>query len=157
MILFKKNVNVIFDRAVRRKRHNIFLLASRLSRSSRSPRSPLWRQWPLSPITWWKNERKHGRSTCFWTTANRTWQNVNIMAAMKWVEGTVSCILMRGLYVMVLFMMIGNIRNGDTYQRVDKDCTVVIAFLVRNKAHTLPYFLTLLERLDYPKDRISLW
>ncbi|GLG96306.1 Glycosyltransferase 25 family member [Gryllus bimaculatus] len=35
--------------------------------------------------------------------------------------------------------------------------TVVIAILIRNKAHTLPYFLTLLERLDYPKDRISLW
>jgi collagen beta-1,O-galactosyltransferase len=79
------------------------------------------------------------------------------MAAMKRLEATVSCILTRGLYVMVLFMMIGNVTNGDTYQRVNKDCTVVIAFLVRNKAHTLPYFLTLLERLDYPKDRISLW
>jgi len=35
--------------------------------------------------------------------------------------------------------------------------TVVIAVLVRNKAYTLPYFLTALENLDYPKDRISLW
>jgi collagen beta-1,O-galactosyltransferase len=79
------------------------------------------------------------------------------MAAMKRVEATVICILIRGLYIMVLFMLIGSITNGDTYERVNKDCTVVIAFLVRNKAHTLPYFLTLLERLDYPKDRISLW
>lgn len=35
--------------------------------------------------------------------------------------------------------------------------TVFIATLVRNKAHILPYFLTLLEQLDYPKDRISIW
>lgn len=34
---------------------------------------------------------------------------------------------------------------------------VLIATLVRNKAHTLPYFLTLLEDLDYPKDRIAFW
>ncbi|XP_025112694.1 procollagen galactosyltransferase 1-like [Pomacea canaliculata] len=35
--------------------------------------------------------------------------------------------------------------------------TVVVAFLVRNKAHTLPWFLGHLEMLAYPKDRISLW
>ncbi|XP_054290734.1 glycosyltransferase 25 family member-like [Macrosteles quadrilineatus] len=38
-----------------------------------------------------------------------------------------------------------------------KNSTIVISILVRNKAHTLPYFLTCLERLDYPKDRIMLW
>ncbi|KAF6202044.1 hypothetical protein GE061_004441 [Apolygus lucorum] len=35
--------------------------------------------------------------------------------------------------------------------------TVLIAILVRNKGHTLPYFLSYLHKLDYPKDRISLW
>ena len=35
--------------------------------------------------------------------------------------------------------------------------TVVVALLVRNKAHTLPWFLGQLELLDYPKDRIALW
>ncbi|CAG0897714.1 unnamed protein product [Darwinula stevensoni] len=35
--------------------------------------------------------------------------------------------------------------------------TVFVVILVRNKAHVLPYFLTLLDRLDYPKDRMSLW
>jgi hypothetical protein len=35
--------------------------------------------------------------------------------------------------------------------------TVLIACLVRNKAHTLPYFLSALENLDYPQDRISIW
>ncbi|KAL6442950.1 hypothetical protein ACFW04_002750 [Cataglyphis niger] len=38
-----------------------------------------------------------------------------------------------------------------------KEPTVLIAILVRNKAHTLPYFLSLLERQDYPKKRICLW
>jgi collagen beta-1,O-galactosyltransferase len=79
------------------------------------------------------------------------------MAAEKCVQGTVICIFMKMLYIGVLFMLISKVTNGETYQRVNKDSTVVIAFLVRNKAHTLPYFLTLLERLDYPKDRISLW
>ncbi|XP_017776204.1 PREDICTED: glycosyltransferase 25 family member [Nicrophorus vespilloides] len=38
-----------------------------------------------------------------------------------------------------------------------KEPTVVVGVLIRNKGHTLPYFLTHLERLDYPKHRISLW
>ncbi|XP_029658681.1 glycosyltransferase 25 family member [Formica exsecta] len=40
---------------------------------------------------------------------------------------------------------------------LSKEPTVLIAILVRNKAHTLPYFLSLLERQDYPKKRICLW
>jgi collagen beta-1,O-galactosyltransferase len=79
------------------------------------------------------------------------------MAAKKCVQGTVICICMKGLYIMVLLMLISKVTNGETYKRANKDPTIVLAFLVRNKAHTLPYFLTLLERLDYPKDRISLW
>lgn len=35
--------------------------------------------------------------------------------------------------------------------------TVLIAILVRNKAHALPYFFGALERLNYPKQRIALW
>ena len=35
--------------------------------------------------------------------------------------------------------------------------TVLVILLVRNKTHTLPHFLALLEALDYPKDRISLY
>ena len=35
--------------------------------------------------------------------------------------------------------------------------TVMIAVLVRNKAHTLPWFLYYLQSLDYPKQRIRLW
>ncbi|XP_076436373.1 procollagen galactosyltransferase 2-like [Babylonia areolata] len=35
--------------------------------------------------------------------------------------------------------------------------TVVVAILVRNKAHALPWFLGRFELLDYPKDRITVW
>ncbi|GFS64159.1 glycosyltransferase 25 family member [Trichonephila inaurata madagascariensis] len=35
--------------------------------------------------------------------------------------------------------------------------TIIISILARNKAHTLPYFFGYLEKLDYPRDRISLW
>lgn len=35
--------------------------------------------------------------------------------------------------------------------------SVMVAVLIRNKEHTLPYFFTYLEELDYPKDRLSLW
>lgn len=38
-----------------------------------------------------------------------------------------------------------------------KKPTVLIGILVRNKAHTLPYFLSFLENLEYPKNRITLW
>ena len=35
--------------------------------------------------------------------------------------------------------------------------TVLITILVRNKAHTLPYFFGCLENLSYPKEKISLF
>ena len=38
-----------------------------------------------------------------------------------------------------------------------KKPSIMIVTLVRNKAHTLPLFLTYLEEQEYPKSRISLW
>lgn len=35
--------------------------------------------------------------------------------------------------------------------------TVVVAIIARNTAHSLPYYLGALERLKFPKDRISVW
>ncbi|XP_041090254.1 procollagen galactosyltransferase 2 isoform X1 [Polyodon spathula] len=35
--------------------------------------------------------------------------------------------------------------------------TVVLAIIARNAAHSLPFYLGAIERLDYPKDRISVW
>ncbi len=34
--------------------------------------------------------------------------------------------------------------------------TVLVSLLVRDKAHTLPYFLKLFEELDYPKEKLKL-
>lgn len=34
--------------------------------------------------------------------------------------------------------------------------TVMVAIMVRNKAHTLPWFLYYLQNLDYPKQRMRL-
>lgn len=39
----------------------------------------------------------------------------------------------------------------------NKAPTIFVAVLARNKEITLPYFLSLLQEQDYPKDRISLW
>ena len=34
---------------------------------------------------------------------------------------------------------------------------VMIAILARNAAHSLPYYLGCIDRLDYPKERIAIW
>lgn len=38
-----------------------------------------------------------------------------------------------------------------------KQPTILIVTLFRNKAFTMPHFLTYLNQLEYPKDRIILW
>nr|XP_024217131.1 glycosyltransferase 25 family member [Halyomorpha halys] len=62
-------------------------------------------------------------------------------------------------FILILFNPI-NVFTNETIetdlQMPFKFNTVLISILVRNKEHTLPYFLTYLERLDYPKDRIAL-
>ncbi|XP_073439011.1 procollagen galactosyltransferase 2 isoform X1 [Dendrobates tinctorius] len=35
--------------------------------------------------------------------------------------------------------------------------SVLIAIIARNAAHTLPYFLDCLDKLDYPKSRMAIW
>lgn len=51
------------------------------------------------------------------------------------------------------------INVNDTLNTTDDklEPTVFIAILARNKAHTLPYFLDLIDKLDYPKERIAIW
>lgn len=53
---------------------------------------------------------------------------------------------------LVLFLFIVKINCVD-----EKPPSVLIISLIRNKAHTLPYFFSFLENLNYPKDRISLY
>lgn len=47
-------------------------------------------------------------------------------------------------------------RDGTTNEKFEKP-SILIVCLVRNKAHTLPLFLTYLQEQTYPKNRISLW
>jgi len=49
------------------------------------------------------------------------------------------------------------INDNDAGNNALLEPTVFIAILARNKAHTLPYFFTLLDELDYPKNRIAIW
>lgn len=46
---------------------------------------------------------------------------------------------------------------SDTNIAYNKLPTVLIVILFRNKAHLLPHFFACLNRIEYPKDRISLW
>ena len=39
----------------------------------------------------------------------------------------------------------------------DEPPTILIALLVRNKGHILPYVLSYLEEQNYPKQRLALW
>lgn len=47
--------------------------------------------------------------------------------------------------------------TSDALCSAYKPPTVLVSILVRNKQHTLPYFLSQFEALNYPKSRISLW
>ncbi|XP_055592223.1 glycosyltransferase 25 family member [Uranotaenia lowii] len=55
--------------------------------------------------------------------------------------------------LLALFVILGSIRADISYQNPK----ILIVTLIRNKEHTLPYFFSYLEDLEYPKDRISLW
>ncbi|XP_050448494.1 glycosyltransferase 25 family member [Cataglyphis hispanica] len=63
--------------------------------------------------------------------------------------------ILRKYYYLIYFVI--NLAWFAMCDVPSKEPTVLIAILVRNKAHTLPYFLSLLERQDYPKKRICLW
>lgn len=67
---------------------------------------------------------------------------------------------MKALVVVVglaLILLHVHLHGNAVEATVQKPPTVLIATLVRNKAHTLPYFLSCLEDLNYPKDRITIW
>lgn len=49
------------------------------------------------------------------------------------------------------------IKNASENNYKYAEPTVMIAILVRNKAHILPWFFGHLEKLNYPKNRISFW
>ncbi|XP_044295659.1 inactive glycosyltransferase 25 family member 3 [Varanus komodoensis] len=47
--------------------------------------------------------------------------------------------------------------GGPPGGRRDEPPSVVVAILARNAQHSLPHYLGALERMDYPKERISIW
>ncbi|CAG9830491.1 unnamed protein product [Diabrotica balteata] len=59
---------------------------------------------------------------------------------------------MKFLNVLVLVFVIMSNSHAE-----NKQPTILVSILVRNKAHTLPYFLSNFESLNYPKDRMALW
>lgn len=58
---------------------------------------------------------------------------------------------------LTLFIFYSNLFSLSVCEDAYKLPTVGISVLVRNKAHTLPYFFSCLGNLDYPKDRLYLW
>ncbi|KAK4326790.1 hypothetical protein Pmani_002716 [Petrolisthes manimaculis] len=59
--------------------------------------------------------------------------------------------------VVCLVSSIHSNAQGAVNQNDTKEPTMLVVLLARNKEHTLPYFLTLFERLQYPKKRMSLY
>lgn len=62
--------------------------------------------------------------------------------------------VVRKLWILSIFCAISGL-EADNFQI--QSPTVLIVTLIRNKAHTLPYFFTYIEDLNYPKDKISIW
>ena len=42
-------------------------------------------------------------------------------------------------------------------EKTQRAPSVFLAMLARNTAHTLPYFFSYIDRLDYPKNRMYIW
>lgn len=45
----------------------------------------------------------------------------------------------------------------QTEEETQRAPTVFLAILARNTAHTLPYFFSYIDKLDYPKNRMYIW
>ena len=64
------------------------------------------------------------------------------------------------LLVFIQYSLVNLTEQANDEKKTDFELlkpTIFVAVLVRNKAHTLPWFFGHLEHLDYPKDRIALW
>lgn len=61
------------------------------------------------------------------------------------------------IFVVAVWLVFTLFNVECTYEEGYKWPTIVISILIRNKEYSLPYFLTSLKKLDYPKDRLCLW
>ncbi|XP_045597644.1 glycosyltransferase 25 family member [Procambarus clarkii] len=62
----------------------------------------------------------------------------------------------RAIHCYFLILSVVGIQ-GAVNQNEMKESSITVVLLARNKEHTLPYFLTLFERLEYPKKRMALF
>lgn len=62
-----------------------------------------------------------------------------------------------GILFALSFDLVDSALQSPPPPNSEKWPTILIATLVRNKEHTLPYFLTYLQNQSYPKNRIALW
>jgi len=78
---------------------------------------------------------------------------------LRWNTGAALAMLLRFLSVGALVFLAEGYFSEEMFPEESKmqHPTVVIAILARNSAHSLPYYLGALERLNYPKDRVSVW
>uniref|UniRef100_A0A8C4NGT3 Glycosyl transferase family 25 domain-containing protein n=1 Tax=Eptatretus burgeri TaxID=7764 RepID=A0A8C4NGT3_EPTBU len=78
-----------------------------------------------------------------------------------WTCALFWCFVPLGILVFFLFV----VRTSDAFFAEERvlpeshltEPTVLLALLARNTAHTLPFFLGAIERLEYPKNRMALW
>lgn len=78
-----------------------------------------------------------------------------------------TCILLRSFCTFSIFLILicvtkcaENVEPQYSDAELDAGArfpTVLVATLIRNKAHVLPYFFGQLENLDYPKERMAIW
>ena len=69
------------------------------------------------------------------------------------------------MYLAIIVCLFGTIFGTLTEPNVklkgdgasELEPTVMIATLIRNKQHVLPWFLYYIQNLDYPKNRVILW
>nr|XP_033817853.1 inactive glycosyltransferase 25 family member 3 [Geotrypetes seraphini] len=62
-----------------------------------------------------------------------------------------------GLLLFCFLLTCGQSGESENPESEQELPTVVLVILARNAVHSLPYFLGALERLDYPKQYISIW
>uniref|UniRef100_A0A2M4ARY6 Putative glycosyltransferase 25 family member n=1 Tax=Anopheles triannulatus TaxID=58253 RepID=A0A2M4ARY6_9DIPT len=72
-------------------------------------------------------------------------------------SGMLLLLLELAAFLVLLVLPAATVVRCDNVELTMQPPSVVVAVLIRNKEHTLPYFFTYLEELDYPKDRLSLW
>ncbi|KAJ8357356.1 hypothetical protein SKAU_G00201500 [Synaphobranchus kaupii] len=76
---------------------------------------------------------------------------------MPLAKGGLLCVLFAGLFSSGHADLVTLVQEPVRPESPMLKPKVLITILARNAAHSLPYFLGCIDRLDYPKDRIAIW